>query len=134
MSGRIQSLPNKTQEDVEELWARSMLESLRWPDGPICPHCGCDDVYKSYQKTFSKTPGRNGLYSCAACRKQFSVTVGTVLEGTHMPLKKWIKAVQMLCDTGNNMSIMRLHLELCITYKSAWWVAFRIKYAMQLGL
>src|SRR5882724_3476075 len=78
--------------------ARELLESLRWPKGATCPHCKCDDVYKLTPKATSKSPGRKGLYCCAACRKQFTVKVGTVFEGSHIPISKSLMAMFILCS------------------------------------
>ena len=68
--------------------ARELLESLRWPNGAFCPHCGGDNPYKLTPKATSKSPGRKGLYKCRACREQFTVTVGTIFEASHIPISK----------------------------------------------
>ena len=75
------TLASLTKYFSDEDSARAMLESLRWPDGAVCPHCGGDNPYKLTPKATSKRPGRKGLYKCRACRKQFTVTVGTIFEG-----------------------------------------------------
>src|ERR1700733_473383 len=83
----------------DETKARKLFESMRWPDGkPICPHCKCDDVYKLESKPGTKNKVRPGLYSCAACRKPFTATVGTVLEDSHIPISKWLMAYFILCS------------------------------------
>lgn len=118
------------QEYADEDKARGLLESLRWPDGPVCPHCKCDDVYKLTPKASSKAPARKGLYSCAACREQFSVTVGTVFERSHIPISKWLMAMFIICSSKKSISANQLHRMLGITYKTAWFMAHRIRFAM----
>jgi len=110
--------------------ARAYLEAKRWPDGPVCPHCGViDEAYKLTPKPGSTT--RKGLWKCAGCRKQFTVTVGTVFADSKLPLHKWLFAVHLLCASKKGMSAHQLHRMLGITYKSAWFMAHRIRYAMQ---
>src|SRR5207245_2669238 len=78
---------------ADEDSARAFLESRLWPTGPVCPHCPCTDIYKITAKAASKHPARHGLYKCKACRKQFTVRVGTVFEDSHVPLRKWLMAL-----------------------------------------
>jgi transposase-like protein len=126
------------QQYSDEGNARALLESLRWPDGPVCPHCKCDDVYKLTPKAkaapLPDAPKprkvREGLYCCAACREQFTVTVGTIFEGSHIPISKWIMAWFLMCSSKKSISAHQLHRMLKITYKSAWFMAHRIRYAM----
>lgn len=103
--------------------ARKWLEAFRWPDGTVCPHCGTVD--NSYAT-------KNGKYRCASkeCRKDFSVTVGTIYEGSHIPLHKWLLASYLLCSSKKGMSSHQLHRTLGITYKSAWFMTHRIREAM----
>jgi transposase-like protein len=108
--------------------ARSFLESLRWPDGPVCPHCGAEGAYRLIPKPGSKT--RKGVLKCKKCRKQFTVMVGTIFEDSHIPLRKWLLAVHLLCASKKGMSAHQLHRMLGVTYKSAWFMAHRIRYAM----
>jgi transposase-like protein len=110
--------------------AREYLERLRWPNGAICPHCGSVGAYKLQPKADSKKPVRNGVWKCKACRKQFTVTVGTIFEDSHIPLYQWLSAIQFLCSSKKGMSAHQLHRMLHITYKSAWFMAHRIRYAM----
>jgi len=124
------------QEYSDEDKARELLESLRWPDGPTCPHCKIDgsmnrDVYKITPDAKSKT--RKGVYCCAACRKQFTVTVGTVFEGSHIPINKWLMAMFIICSSKKAVSAHQLHRMLGITYKTAWFMAHRIRFAMGPG-
>jgi transposase-like protein len=106
--------------------AREFLEKLRWPDGPICPRCGViDKIYKLQGKST-----RPGLYKCGGCRKPFTVTVGTVFEDSHIPLSKWLLAYHLLCASKKGMSAHQLHRMLGVTYRSAWFMAHRIRYTM----
>jgi transposase-like protein len=108
--------------------ARALLESIRWPNGAICPHCSFAGVYKLVPAPGSKT--RKGLYKCGACRQQFTVTVGTIFEDSHIPITKWLMAIFILCSSKKSISAHQLHRMLEITYKSAWFMAHRIRYAM----
>jgi transposase-like protein len=110
----------------DPLAAADYLESLRWPNGPVCPHCG-ESERKPYRL---KSKSRN-LWKCAACRKQFTVTIGTIFEGSHIPLNKWLLAFYLLCSSKKGMSAHQLHRMLGVTYKSAWFMAHRIRYAME---
>lgn len=107
--------------------AREYLEAQRWPDGPICPHCGgCEKIYPLTGKS-----SRPGLYKCGDCRKQFTVTVGTLFEDSKIPLNKWLMAVYMMCSSKKGISSHQLHRMLGITYKSAWFMTHRIREAMK---
>lgn len=113
--------------------AREFLEKQRWPNGPICPHCGVEGhAYKLTPKTDSKkgTHVRKGVWKCASCRKQFTVKVGTIFEDSHIPLSTWLKAIHLLCASKKGMSSHQLHRMLGVTYKSAWFMSHRIRYAM----
>src|ERR1051325_5825638 len=73
--------------------ARELFESIRWPNGPVCPHCKNHTekaIYKLTPKPTSKSPGRKGLYKCGACRKMFTAMVGTIFSDSHIPLSKWL--------------------------------------------
>src|SRR5436309_15738236 len=76
--------------------ARELLESLRWPNGAACPRCGGDNPYKLTAKPGSKSPVRKGVWKCRACRKQFTVTVGTIFEHSHIPISKWLLGIHFL--------------------------------------
>jgi transposase-like protein len=110
--------------------AREHLEKLRWPNGVSCPHCGDTEVYSLKGKESSKHPVRKGVYKCKGCRKQFTVTVDTLFEGSHIPLNKWLMAVSLMCSSKKGISAHQLHRMLGITYKSAWFMAHRVRYAM----
>lgn len=112
---------------TNEKAARKHLEAIRWPDGPICPHCGVVD-------NASRIKGkgaREGLWFCGACRKQFTVTVGTLFERSHVPLHKWVLAVHLLTASKKGMSAHQLHRMLGVTYKTAWFMAHRIRESMR---
>lgn len=109
--------------------AREHLESIRWPNGPVCPHCGVVD-----QATELKGQStRPGVYKCKACRKPFSVTVGTVFERSKVPLNKWVLATHLLAASKKGMSAHQLHRMLGVTYKTAWFMFHRIREAMRDG-
>jgi transposase-like protein len=108
--------------------ARAALEAIRWPDGPICPHCGNSD-----QEKIAKGEGkahRPGLYYCAACNGQFTVTVGTVMERSKIPLSKWLFAMHLMGASKKGISALQLQRMLGVTYKTAWFLCHRIREAM----
>ena len=109
--------------------AREYLEKLRWTNGPVCPHCGVEGAHYAL-KGASHRPG---LMKCADCRKQFSVTVGTVFERSKIPLNKWLMAVHLMCASKKAISSHQLHRMLGVTYKSAWFMTHRIREAMKPG-
>jgi transposase-like protein len=128
------SLISLAQDYADDDKARELLEHLRWPDGAVCPHCQNDGkakpVSKLTPKAGSKSAVRMGVYFCGACRKQFTVTVKTVFEGSHIPIGKWLMAWFIICSSKKSVSARQLHRMLKITYKSAWFMAHRIRYAM----
>jgi transposase-like protein len=107
--------------------AREYLEALRWPNGPVCPHCGVEGDHYAL-KGASHRPG---LMKCKDCRKQFSVTVGTVFEKSKIPLNKWLMAVHLMCASKKAVSSHQIHRMLGVTYKSAWFMTHRIREAMK---
>jgi transposase-like protein len=107
--------------------AREYLEALRWPNGPACPHCGVlGDHY-----ALKGAATRPGLWKCKDCRKQFTVTVGTVFERSRIELNKWLVAVHLMCASKKAISSHQLHRMLGVTYKSAWFMTYRIREAMK---
>lgn len=114
-------LNNKIFQSPEK--ARAWLESLLWADGRVCGYCGVEN---------ESTPidGRDGYYQCNACRKQFTVQVGTLFERSHIPLNKWLMAAFLLCASKKGMSAHQMHRMLGITYKSAWFMCHRLREAM----
>src|SRR6185312_2082771 len=115
--------PAFTNEDK----AREFLEASRWPEGPVCPHCGQMETVKALG---GKSMGA-GWYHCNDCREKFTVRVGTLYERSHIPLHKWLLATHLLTSSKKGMSAHQLHRMLGITYKSAWFMAHRIREAMK---
>lgn len=112
--------------------AREHIEKLRWTDGVICPHCGAkDEHYPIMGKATSKRPARKGLYKCKACGEQFTVTVGTIFESSKIPLNKWLHVFHLVCSSKKGMSAHQIHRTVGVTYKSAWFMVHRIRYAME---
>ena len=109
-----------------ETKAREYLEAQRWPDGPFCPHCG--DIENI--KRLKGKSHRSGLYQCNGCRGHFTVTVGTLYERSKVPLHKWLLATHLLCASKKGISAHQLHRMLGVTYKTAWFMAHRIREAM----
>jgi transposase-like protein len=106
--------------------ARAHLENLLWPHGPNCPRCGVmgDRITKLAGKST-----RPGVYKCKDCRKPFSVTVGTVMERSHVPLHKWVLAAQLMASSKASMSAHQLHRMLGTTYETAWFLFHRLREA-----
>lgn len=108
--------------------ARAHLEGIRWPNGPYCPHCGNSDQAKI--KRLEGKSHRPGLFQCNECREHFTVTVGTVMERSHIKLHKWVAGFHLMNASKKGVSAHQLHRMLGITYKSAWFMAHRIREAM----
>lgn len=106
--------------------ARVHLETLLWPFGPVCPRCGVtgDRITKLQGKST-----RPGVYKCKDCRKPFSVTVGTVMERSHIPLPKWVLAAQLMASSKKGMSALQLHRMLGTSYETAWFLFHRLREA-----
>jgi len=110
--------------------ARAFLERFRWPNGPVCPHCGSFGAYRLQPKPHSTRPVRRGVLKCKACRRQFTVTVGTAFERSHLPLATWLAAIRQLCESGPAVSAYRLHRLVGVSRPSAWLMAQRIREAL----
>lgn len=107
--------------------AREHLEALNWPNGPFCPHCGeCENVTRMQGKSH-----RPGLHQCNSCKKNFTVTVGTVFERSKVPLNKWLLATYLLSASKKGMSGHQMARMLGVTYKTAWFMMHRIREAMK---
>ncbi|RIJ14507.1 IS1595 family transposase [Henriciella mobilis] len=127
--------PIFTDEDA----AREHLEAQRWPDGPVCPHCGAMEDHVHAIKGARARPSkahpegkeRKGLYQCNACRQQFTVTVKTVFERSKVPLNKWLAATYMMASSKKGVSAHQIHRTLGVTYKTAWFMMHRIREAMK---
>jgi transposase-like protein len=111
--------------------ARQWLERVLWPNGPVCPHCGVLERATLIQG--EKHAHRDGLYMCNDCRKQFTVTVGTIFERSHVPLHKWVQAALLLAASKKGVSSHQLHRLLGVTYKTAWFMSMRLREAMREG-
>lgn len=113
--------------------ARDYFERLRWPNGPVCPHCGNADQGRVYKVTPNlEKKIRAGLYKCAECRDQFTVTVGTVCEDSHIPLNKWLIGFYMMCASKTQISALQLQRQLELgSYRTAWFMCHRIRFALQ---
>jgi transposase-like protein len=120
-------LNNPIFHDTEK--ARTYLERNRWPDGAVCPHCGVTGPAITRVEGKKRTH-RPGLYHCNGCAMQFTVTVGTVYESSHIPLHKWLFATHLMTSSKKGISAHQLHRMLGITYKSAWFMAHRIREGM----
>ena len=100
--------------------ARSYMEAQRWPDGAVCPHCA--ETKRIHNR-------KGGYYRCNACREDFTVRTGTVMERSHIPLQKWLYAMYMLVTSRKGISSVELHTKLGITQKSAWFMLHRLREA-----
>jgi transposase-like protein len=133
--------PHFTDEDK----AREYLEAMRWPEGPVCPHCGLigeagrivrkektkEQVIEMIRAGKRIRKAQKGLWKCKGCKQQFTVTVGTIFEDSHIPLHKWLLAIHLLTSSKKGMSAHQLMRNLDIKqYKSAWFMAHRIRYAL----
>ena len=108
--------------------ARETFERIRWPNGPVCPHCRSTKAIKLEGKTV-----RDGLYKCHGedCQKQFTATVDTILEDSHLPIRTWLMAFAILCSSKKGVSALQLQRQLGLgSYRSAWHMAHRIRHAM----
>lgn len=120
-------LSQKHLQDEEAAYA--WVEAHVWPNGPVCPKCGSVE-------RISKMAGkatRFGLYKCYACRSQFRVTVGTIFEASHIPLRLWLQAMYLIAGSKKGISSNQLHRTLGLTLKSAWFMSHRIREAMRTG-
>jgi len=112
----------------DEEKARAFLEKQQWPDGPVCPYCQeCQNVVR-----LGGEAGKKGLVLCRPCRKKFTVTVGTVMERSHIPLTKWLLAFRLMAASKKGMSAHQMHRMMGVTYKTAWFLCHRVREAMGL--
>ena len=114
-------------QDEEAAYAK--LESIVWPNGAVCPHCGVTDRMKK----MGGVATRPGLYKCYACRKQSRVTVGTVFESSHVQLHVWLQAMFLLCSSKKGISSNQLARTLGVTVKTAWFMSHRLREAITVG-
>jgi len=123
MSKSVFSAPHFNDEAA----AYAFVEAHLWPEGPVCPHCG---VIGQAGRLQGKS-NRPGLWKCYACRKPFSVKVGTIFEASHIQMRDWLTAIHMICSSKKGISANQLHRTLGITLKSAWFMAHRIREAFK---
>lgn len=114
-------------QDAER--AREYLEAQVWPNGRICPHCGA--IGEHY--TLKGKSNRPGLYKCAECREPFTVTVGTVFERSKVGLHVWLQAVHLMSSSKKGVSAKQLERMLGVSYKTAWFMAHRLREAMNMA-
>lgn len=122
----------------DEAAAFQHVEEILWPAGPVCHHCGSMEQHYALKgvrtKASKKNPHgveRHGLYKCSDCRGQFTVRMGTIFEESHLPLHKWLQAIHLMCSSKKGISAHQLHRVLECTYKTAWFLAHRIREAMR---
>jgi transposase-like protein len=113
----------------DPLAALAHIEAVLWPNGPTCPHCGATDRIYDLKGKSTKP----GVRKCGHCLKLFTITVGTIMESSHVPLNKWLQAIHLLCASKKGFSAHQLHRTLEVTYKTAWFMAHRIREAMRDG-
>ena len=112
---------------ADETAARHYLEALRWPDGPVCPHC---DEAKGVRPLKGASLGK-GWYHCRACRKKFTVRVGTLYQRSHVPLHKWLTATHLICSANEtHVTTNMLRRVIGVSYKTAWSMKRLIREAM----
>jgi transposase-like protein len=120
--------PIFTDEDK----ARAYFEAIRWPSGPVCPHCGNIDSSRIYPIAANLARKiRAGLYECQDCHGQFTVRTRSVMESSHVTLTKWALAYRLMASAKKGISAHQLHRSIGVTYKTAWFMAHRIREAMR---
>jgi transposase-like protein len=107
--------------------ARAHIESVRWPDGPICAHCGV--INEGIRPLMGNSMGP-GWYYCTSCKDKFTVRMGAIYERSHLPLHKWLLAFRLMASSKKGFSAHQLSRTLNVQYKTAWFVAHRIREAM----
>lgn len=121
----------------DEAAAWGFMEELRWPNGPICPHCGSIGnahlIKTNGRKTRTGARTFRREWTCQDCKQQFSVLVGTIYESSHVPLFKWLLAQHMMCSNKNGVAALEIKRTLNVAYKTAWFICHRIRHAMEEG-
>jgi transposase-like protein len=111
---------------LSEDQARAYFEQTRWPNGRVCAHCGSVESKRLQGKAH-----RDGLYKCSGCGEQFTATINTILEDSHLPIRTWLMAFSILCSAKKGVSALQLQRQLGLgSYRSAWHLAHRIRHAM----
>jgi transposase-like protein len=129
---------NLTLDEIQNRFAtdekaRAYLEEIRWGYGVVCPHCKNRNQSKFYEiKANEKAKVREGLRQCAECKKQFTVTVGTIFEDSHIPLRKWLVAWYLLCSSKKGINSLQIQRILGLgSYRTALLMMHRIRYALK---
>jgi transposase-like protein len=107
--------------------AYEFAEARLWPYGPVCPHCGAT---KEHVGKLNGKTNRVGLYKCYACRKPFTVKIGTVFESSHVPMRVWLQAIYLLCSSKKGISTRQLQRTFQCGLKTAWFLGHRVRQAM----
>ncbi len=131
-TGKELTLMTVMQRFSTEEAARVYFEKIRWQHGKSCPHCGNADESRIYALTANRSAKiRAGLYKCAECRDTFTVTVGTVMEDSHIPLNKWLIAFYMMCASKTQISALQLQRQLELgSYRTALFLCHRVRFAL----
>lgn len=116
----------------DEQAAFDFVEAIIWAKGPVCPHCGCTDKITAIKPNPEKRV-RYGLKKCRDCKGQFTVRMGTIFEESKLPMTKWLQAIFLMTASKKGVSAHQLHRTLEVTYKTAWFLAHRIREAMRDG-
>ena len=125
MANPVLSAPHFHNEEA----AFAYVEAHLWPEGPVCPHCGnCED--KRIGRLTGKT-SRPGLRKCYACRKTFTVRIGSIFEDSHFPLRLWLQAIQLICASKKGISTRQLQRTFRCSMKTAWFLGHRIREIME---
>ena len=129
---------NLTLDDIMQRFAsddkaREYLSAIRWPNGPVCPHCKNADAKRIWKIEANEAKSiRPGLYHCAECKGQFTVTVGTIFEDSHIPLRKWLVAWHLLNSSKKGISALQIQRMLGLgSYRTAWMMMHKIRFALQ---
>ena len=124
-----------TSGTLTEADARALLERRRWPNGVACLYCGALEPYRIEVKASVRKNGRmvnaRQLFACRECKRQFSVTKGTIFEDSKIPLRTWIMVIYRIVASKKGVSAHQIHREFGVSYESAWFMCHRIRYAMQ---
>lgn len=118
------SLPDFLQHYGSQQLCESALEQARWPQGFVCPHCQ-DTRHSSYLR------GRKKLFQCSRCRRQTSLTAGTIFDSSKLPLTIWLLAMYLLIQSKNNVSALELSRHLGVSYNTAWLIKHKFLQVMQ---
>ena len=125
------AMPSVLSDDYlhDEAKAYELVESVLWPDGPVCPHCGTMDRASPMKGKST----RIGAYKCYACRKKFTVKIGTIFEDSHIPMRTWLQAIYLMASSKKGISSNQLHRTFGVSLRSAWFMSHRIREAMRDG-